>query len=191
MSAREAAGWARSRSHGVSVVPMIQCRPHGITNSTDFSVLVMKPALAADPVARHDEVDALARLDVERAPAAEHLLDLVGPDPAGVDDDLGPHLDLAVVLQVHQRATPTTRSPSRRKPIDLGARGDVGAVRRSGARDVHHQPGVVDLAVVVADRTGQLVGAQVGGHPRELTAEEVLVPRHAHVVLRRAIAMPS
>ena len=72
MSAREAAGWARSRSQAVSVVPMIQCRPHGITNSTDFSVRVMKPALGADPVARHDEVDALAGLDVERAAAADH-----------------------------------------------------------------------------------------------------------------------
>ncbi len=43
MSVRDAAGWARSRSQAVSVVPMIQCRPHGITNSTDFSVRVMKP----------------------------------------------------------------------------------------------------------------------------------------------------
>ena len=102
----------------MSVVPMIQCRPHGITNSTDFSVLVMKPDVAADPVAGYDEVDALAGLDVERAPAAEHVLDLVGPHSAGVDDDLGPHLDLAVVLQVTTRA-PTTRSPSRRKPITL------------------------------------------------------------------------
>ncbi len=44
MSALLAAGCALSRSQAVSVVPMIQCRPHGMTNSTDFSVLVMKPA---------------------------------------------------------------------------------------------------------------------------------------------------
>ena len=44
MSVRLAAGCALSRSHGVSVVPMIQCRPHGMTNSTDFSVRTMKPA---------------------------------------------------------------------------------------------------------------------------------------------------
>ena len=43
MSALEAAGWALSRSQAVSVVPMIQCRPHGITNSTDFSVRRMIP----------------------------------------------------------------------------------------------------------------------------------------------------
>ena len=38
MSAFVAAGCARSRFQSVSVVPMIQCVPHGITNSTDFSV---------------------------------------------------------------------------------------------------------------------------------------------------------
>ena len=38
MSALVAAGWARSRFQSVSVVPMIQCVPHGMMNSTDFSV---------------------------------------------------------------------------------------------------------------------------------------------------------
>ncbi len=38
MSALVAAGCARSRFQSVSVVPMIQCVPHGMTNSTDFSV---------------------------------------------------------------------------------------------------------------------------------------------------------
>ncbi len=38
MSARLAAGFSLSRSQGVSVVPMIQCRPQGITKSTLFSV---------------------------------------------------------------------------------------------------------------------------------------------------------
>lgn len=38
MSALVAAGWARSRFQSVSVVPMIQWVPHGMTNSTDFSV---------------------------------------------------------------------------------------------------------------------------------------------------------
>ena len=44
MSVRLAAGCALSRSHGVSVVPMIQCRPHGITKRTDVSVRTMNPA---------------------------------------------------------------------------------------------------------------------------------------------------
>ncbi len=43
----------------------------------------------------------------------------------------------------------------------------MGAVRRRGPGDGHHQPGVVDLAVVVADRAGEVVGAEVGCHPRD------------------------
>ena len=66
--------------------------------------------LGADPVARHDEVDALAGLDVERSAAADHLLDLVGPDAGGVDHDPGPDLELAAGLEVDGRAR---RRPAR------------------------------------------------------------------------------
>jgi hypothetical protein len=44
MSALLAAGCARSSFHGVSVVPMIQCSPHGITNSTLVVVRRIRPA---------------------------------------------------------------------------------------------------------------------------------------------------
>ena len=43
MSARVAAGCALSSAQSVSVVPMIQCRPHGMTKRTDFSVRRMSP----------------------------------------------------------------------------------------------------------------------------------------------------
>jgi hypothetical protein len=43
MSRELAAGWALSSDQSVSVVPMIQWRPHGITNSTLFSVRRMIP----------------------------------------------------------------------------------------------------------------------------------------------------
>ena len=43
MSVRLAAGCALSSSQSVSVVPMIQWRPHGITNSTLFSVRRISP----------------------------------------------------------------------------------------------------------------------------------------------------
>ncbi len=43
MSALDAAGCALSRSQSVSVVPMIQWRPHGMTNSTLFSVRRIRP----------------------------------------------------------------------------------------------------------------------------------------------------
>ena len=155
---------------------MIQWRPHGITNSTDFSVLVMKPhSLRIRSRGTTRWMPLLASTSSAPA-AAEHLLDLVGPHAAGVDHDLGAHLDLAVVLEVHQ-PRPDDAVALAQEADHLGARGHVGAVRRGGARDVHHQPGVVDLAVVVADRARELVGAQVGRQPRELPAEQVLVLR--------------
>ncbi len=45
MSALEAAGCALSRSQSVSVVPTIQCRPHGMTNRTLFSVRRISPVV--------------------------------------------------------------------------------------------------------------------------------------------------
>ena len=45
MSLLDAAGWALSRCQSVSVVPMIQCRPQGMTNSTDFSVRRIRPTV--------------------------------------------------------------------------------------------------------------------------------------------------
>ena len=43
MSAALAAGCLRSSSQSVSVVPTIQCLPHGMTNSTLFSVREISP----------------------------------------------------------------------------------------------------------------------------------------------------
>ena len=43
MSPLVAAGWSTASRQGVSVVPMIQCRPQGMTNSTDFSVRRISP----------------------------------------------------------------------------------------------------------------------------------------------------
>ena len=47
MSALLAAGWARSRFQSVSVVPMIQCWCHGMTNSRLVSVRVISPQPAS------------------------------------------------------------------------------------------------------------------------------------------------
>jgi hypothetical protein len=44
MSLALAAGWALSSDQSVSVVPMIQCRPQGMTNSTLNGVRTMIPA---------------------------------------------------------------------------------------------------------------------------------------------------
>ncbi len=45
MSVALAAGWALSSAQSVSVVPMIQCRPHGMTSSTLVSVRRMIPVV--------------------------------------------------------------------------------------------------------------------------------------------------
>ncbi|SPW29561.1 Uncharacterised protein [Corynebacterium matruchotii] len=47
MSARVAAGYAKFLSQSVSVVPIIQYSPHGITNNTDFSVTKHNAASAS------------------------------------------------------------------------------------------------------------------------------------------------
>ncbi len=127
-------------------------------------------------------MDALAGLDPQRSLAAEEVLDLVGPDPGRVDHHPRPDLQVHVVLQVAS-GHPDHPAVLAEEAGDLGPRGHVRAVRRRGAGDRHHQPGVVDLAVVVLDRPGQLVGAQVGRDPGDLLAEEVPVPGDAHVVL--------
>ena len=82
---------------------MIQCRPHGITNSTDFSVRTMKPASERIRSRGTTRWMPLLSLHVQRAAAADHLLDLVGPDAGGVDDDPGPDLEVASGLQVDGR----------------------------------------------------------------------------------------
>ena len=95
MSAWLAAGWARSSFQSVSVVPMTQWLPHGMMNSRLFSVRVMMPVRELIRLRGTTQVHALGRPDLELAAAADHLLDLVGPHPGGVDDLLGADVELA------------------------------------------------------------------------------------------------
>ena len=105
MSLRLAAGWALSSSQSVSVVPMIQCRPHGMTNSTLCSVRRIRPAVDLDAVARDHEVDALGRAHLELAALADQVLDVVGPHPGRVDDLARVDLELLVgEVVVHAHA---------------------------------------------------------------------------------------
>ena len=176
MSAALAAGCARSRFQSVSVVPMNQKFPHGITNSRLVAVRVMMPGARADPLARHDEVDALRRAHPELPAAADHLLDLVDPDPGRVDHVLGAHLDLGARLEVGDRGAgdPPGRA---REAGDPGAAGDERAVVGGRAGDHHRVPGVVDLALVERDRPGQRA---------RLRRRERLVRRPPAVVLAGA-----
>ena len=138
--------------------------------------------LRSDPVARHHQVDALAGLDVEGTATADHLLDLVGPDAGGVDHDARPHLEVAFVLEV---AGPDADHPLAllEEAGHLHPGRDVRAMTGRGARDRHHQPGVVDLAVVVEDRAGDRLGLEVGCDPRDLPLEEVTMAGETHLVL--------
>ena len=103
-------------SQSVSVVPMIQCRPHGMTNSTDFSVRRIRPGRrGSGRAARRGGCPCCARTwNWPRSPASAWRL--VGPDAGGVDDLPGRGSRTRCAgLQVVHRA-PTTRSPSRRRP---------------------------------------------------------------------------
>ena len=180
MSALLAAGCALSRFHGVSVVPMIQCRPQGMTKSTELLGLGDEAGLGPDPVARHHEVDALAGLHVEGAPAADQVLDVVGPDTGGVDDDPGPDRELPVGLEVAHPGTDDPL-PLPQEAHHLGPGRHLGTVEGGGAGQRHHQPRVVDLAVVVADRPVQTLDLEVRRDPRDLLAEQVLVLGHPGV----------
>ena len=118
MSARDAAGWARSRSHGVSVVPMIQWRPHGITNSTDFSVLVMKPhSLRIRSRGTTRWMPLLASTSSAPRPPSISWISLVHTPPALTTTWARTSISRSFSRSISR--APTTRSPSRRKPITL------------------------------------------------------------------------
>ena len=92
-------------SQSVSVVPMIQCRPHGMTNSTDFSVRRISPVadwIRSRGTTRWMPLDART-WNWPRSPTSAWVV--VGPHAGGVDDLPGPDLELAAGLQVaHPRA---------------------------------------------------------------------------------------
>ena len=115
MSALLAAGCALSRFHGVSVVPMIQCRPQGMTNSTDFSVLVMKPAserIRSRGTTRWMPLLAWT-LSEPRPPTISWMSSV--QTPAALTTTRARISSSRPVSRSRAR-TPTTRSPSRRKP---------------------------------------------------------------------------
>ena len=115
MSARDAAGWARSSSHGVSVVPMIQWRPHGITKSTDFSVLVMNPnSLRMRSRGTTRWMPLLASTSSAPNPPSISWISLVHTPPALITTLARTSISRSFSRSI--RRAPTTRSPSFRKP---------------------------------------------------------------------------
>ena len=182
MSVRLAAGWALSRFQGVSVVPMIQCRPHGITNSTDVSVRMMNPAserIRSRGTTRWIPFDACT-CSAPRPPTSSWISSVQTP--------------AALTTTRARTSSSWPASRSTRADADhalalaqeaghLHPGGDLGAVARGGARDREHQPGVVDLAVVVADRAGDRLGREVRGDPGDTLAGTGAGAAAAHVGL--------
>ena len=116
MSARLAAGWALSRDQSVSVVPMIQCRPHGMMNSTLFGVRMMIPVL-----------DWMRSRGTTRCTPLEARM-LITPRPPTMACTSSVHTPVALTtcwarisrcrpLSRSTARTPVTRSPSRRNPV--------------------------------------------------------------------------
>ena len=92
----------------MSVVPMIQCRPQGMTNSTLFSVRRIDPGVRLQPVPGHHEVHALGRAHVELArgrPASAWVSSV--HTPVALITCLAAHLKLRAGLQVASAAPVT------------------------------------------------------------------------------------
>ena len=176
MSAAVAAGCALSRSQSVSVVPTSQWRPHGMTNSTLFSVRKIMPMSELDAVAGHDEVHALRRAHLELAALADHGLRVVRPDAGRVDDLLRADLEVLarlVVVSLHADDALADLDEA----LDPHAAGDVRAVARRGARERRDVAGVVDLGVVVGEAADDRVLREARDGAQHLALAEVAVVR--------------
>ena len=178
MSAAVAAGCALSRFQSVSVVPISQCRPHGMTNSTLFSVRSSSPTFdwnRSRGTTRCTPFEART-LNWPRSP--DHRLGLVGPDAGRVDDLLGEDLEVLVGLEV-VRLHADDALADLDEALDLDAARDVGAVEAGGAGEVGDVAGVVDLRVPVGETAGEGIGMQRRGRAQQLALGEVAVMRHA------------
>ncbi len=133
------------------------------------------PGRGVDPVLGHHEVDALGDPQVDRAPAADHGLDLVGPDPGRVDHLLGPDLQFRPGLQVHGPDAGHPRAlPQETGHLDPG--GDLRAVVGRGADQGEHVPRVVHLAVPERDRAGDRGPLEPGDQAQRAPAGQLVVP---------------
>ena len=193
MSALLAAGWSRSSRHGVSVVPTIQCSPHGMTNSTLVGVRRISPACVppgpgerrAPSIADRgsDQVHALggphleARGGVARASTPMSSLHT----PVAATTLRARTVNDGAVGQVGHPDADDRRvrrpSPSRSRPGHPGAGEHPGAVPGRGADDGERVPGVVHLGVPVADRPADDVAAQPGERRERRLPGQVPVAR--------------
>ena len=174
MSVELAAGCAFASVQSVSVVPMIQCRPHGMTNSTLFSVRKMRPVLDVSRsrgTTRWIPFDARTwnwpRVSASAWVSSVHT-------PVALMTCLARTSKTRPVSRSVTLA-PVTRSPARRKPFTLtllaASAPNWAAVRTSG----QGVPGVVHLRVPVLDRAGERIRAQARRLAQRLLAGQVAV----------------
>src|ERR1041384_8338095 len=153
MSRAEAAGWARSSCQSVSVVPMFQWPPPGMTKITLVAVRRIRPAspvIAERGTTRWTPLEARTRRP-GRTPTSLSICDMSS-------------LHTPVAATTVRARTSNGSSPRASRPglahethhARAGHHGRAQAGRGPG--QVDHQPGVVDLPVEVADRTGHLIG---------------------------------
>ena len=186
MSALVAAGCARSRFQSVSVVPMIQCDFHGMTNSTDFSVLRMMPlseVIRSRATTRCTPLDARTR-NRPRPPDSRCSSSVQTPVELITTRAL---TSVSAPVSTSRTRTPATRSDSLRNADHLGRGPDHRAVGGGGAGHRHGVPGVVDLPVVVLDPADQRVPAQARHQPQRGGLGQVLVPGHRPGAAHRVV----
>ena len=116
MSDAVAAGCALSRSQSVSVVPMIQCRPHGMTNSTLFSVRRMS---AASEWMRSFGTTRCTPLDARtwNCPRAATIACVSSVHTPVALITCRALTSMSRSLSRSRTSAPVTRSPSRRNPM--------------------------------------------------------------------------
>ena len=160
---------------------MIQCRPHGMTNSTDFSVRRMSPdspRMRSRGTTRW--MPLLARTwNWPRSPASACVSSVQTPVALTTCWARMWMLVARLLVVDHgaDHALALAEQPGDPRPV-----GHVRPVRRGRAGDEHRVPGVVDLAVVVLQGADQRVLAQGRHHAAGAAAGEVAVQRHARAV---------
>jgi hypothetical protein len=150
-------------------------KEHGLLGPQD------QPDSGLETVPRNHQVDSLGRAHLQLAALGDHGLGFVGPDPGGVDDLLGPDVEVGAVLAVHHLGAHHTFAFA--QEVDDGGLVDrVRTVVGGGPHQVGHVLGVVHLAVVVADGPDEGVILQARGGAQRAPARQVLVERHAALV---------
>ncbi len=181
MSRLDAAGWALSRFHSVSVVPMIQCRPQGITNSTDVGVRRMIPVverIRSRGTTRWMPFDART-LNWPRSPTMACVSSV--QTPVALITCWAWTSNSSSVFQVPYPDADDP-FPLAEEADDPGAARDGRPVGGGGPHDVHRVTGVVELGVEVLDGAHEGVLAQAGHRTQGLAPGQVTVERQAGAV---------